>query len=270
MQRRTRRQQPWQQRPLGGDRPELQARPSRRGPAGARSRPGPRRGSRPAGSPAGTRPARAFCVNRLTQRRSPRCPWKVPHGIRAAVTSSTTSEPIRQRSPIARRTRRAPSVVRFSPNAPSASVRAQLALPGVEVLAGDRRTPPGRRRRGARCCTPRPRPARCPDALGPGRGHPHGPVDRPLVDAGQALRVGPCTARPSRGPDSRTEASWRHDRRPTSKCRRIIRTAPKLPYARTHDRGPSSPRPARRRRHRLLLRRRAANWAAPSPPSASR
>lgn len=47
----------------------------------------------------------------------------VRHGMRPEVTSSTRSGPIRQRSPIFAPLTSSPEIVRFSPNAPFASVR---------------------------------------------------------------------------------------------------------------------------------------------------
>jgi hypothetical protein len=66
-------------------------------------------------------PGRPASVNRLIQPGRPSHAWKVWHGIRGLDTSTITSRPMRQRSPIRAPLTSTPAVVRFSPNMPSRS-----------------------------------------------------------------------------------------------------------------------------------------------------
>ena len=68
-------------------------------------------------------PGIAATVNVFSQPGISIQPRKVAQGTRGKVTSSSTSSPIVQRSPISAPLTSTPSVVRFSPNDPEASVR---------------------------------------------------------------------------------------------------------------------------------------------------
>ena len=57
--------------------------------------------------------------------------------MRGPVTSSTTSSPTAQWSPIRAASTSSPRMVRFSPNEPLAITRSRRTLPGVHLLAGE-------------------------------------------------------------------------------------------------------------------------------------
>ena len=112
--------------------------PSPRGRGGARSRISSPARSRPARSPAGTRPGAACPVNRLTQPRSPSQPANVRQGMRARVhlqhqRPGRPASARRSRAPLTS----TPRVVRFSPKTPPGSSRPSSALPAVQVLPGE-------------------------------------------------------------------------------------------------------------------------------------
>ncbi len=92
-----------------------------------------RRPASPRPRSAGRRPGREACAKRLTIVGSPIRSASLAHGSRGWQTSSSTA-PIRQRSPTTAPLTSRPSVVRFSPNAPGPELAPELALPERRVL----------------------------------------------------------------------------------------------------------------------------------------
>ena len=145
----------------------------------------------------------------------------VLQGTRGRVTSSSTpSEPMRQRSPMTAPVTSIPDVVRFSPNMPFVSSRLELGLPRIEIL--------------------------------PGVG-----VDRLIVAAVHLLRCrccrrrGHCPARRAWGrvPGPRRRRRWAACRSPSSRHSRLdrrVRCSPSTPLPRPEPSSAEEVLPGRR------------------------
>ena len=81
-------------------------------------------------------PTRPASVKRLTHWGSPIRRWKAAHGTRGEVTSTSTSRPIFQRSPMTAPVVSMPATRRFSPKMPGRQFALQLADPVVGVGLG--------------------------------------------------------------------------------------------------------------------------------------